>query len=74
MDSISERVVQDVLKRLRGSVTIIVIAHRLSTVDAADQVIVLHEGQVVERGRPDDLLCRGGHFLRLFKPQLSTAG
>ena len=60
MDSISERVVQDVLKRLRGSVTIIVIAHRLSTVDAADQVIVLHEGQVVERGRPDWLAsaCR----------------
>jgi subfamily B ATP-binding cassette protein MsbA len=74
MDSISERVVQDVLKRLRGSVTIIVIAHRLSTVDAADQVIVLHEGQVVEWGRPDDLLCRGGHFLRLFEPQRSAAG
>jgi ATP-binding cassette, subfamily B, bacterial MsbA len=74
MDSISEQVVQDVLGRLRASITIIVIAHRLSTVDAADRVIVLDEGQVVDRGRPDDLLRRDGHFLRLFESQLSTAG
>jgi ATP-binding cassette, subfamily B, bacterial MsbA len=74
IDSISERVVQDVLGRLYGSMTIIVIAHRLSTIDAADHVIVLNEGQVVDRGRPDDLLRREGHFLRLFDSQLSTAG
>jgi ABC-type multidrug transport system fused ATPase/permease subunit len=74
MDSISERVVQDVLARLHASITIIVIAHRLSTVDAADHVIVLNQGQVVDRGRPDDLLRREGHFLRLFDCQLSTAG
>jgi ABC-type multidrug transport system fused ATPase/permease subunit len=74
MDSISERVIQDVLAPLHASITTIVIAHRLSTVDAADHVIVLNQGQVVDRGRPGDLMRRDGHFLRLFESQFTTAG
>ena len=58
LDNENERFVQDAIERLHGELTIVVIAHRLSTVRGADQVIVLAAGQVVETGTPEELSRR----------------
>jgi subfamily B ATP-binding cassette protein MsbA len=65
LDSESERIVQDALTRLARGRTSLVIAHRLSTVRAADLIVVLDEGQVAEIGTHEDLLGRGGIYARL---------
>jgi len=69
LDSESERLIQDALKRLLRDRTVLVIAHRLSTVEHADQIAVLHDGRIVEVGRHADLLARGGHYAALYKMQ-----
>jgi ATP-binding cassette subfamily B protein len=78
LDSESERAVQRALKTALAGRTSLVIAHRLSTVRDADQILVLREGRIVERGRHDDLLSRGGLYAELyrtqFRPQGSPAG
>lgn len=70
LDSASERYVQQVIHSLReAGKTVIVIAHRLSTVAAADKVIVLDRGVVEEEGRPTELLARRGAYWRLWRAQ-----
>jgi ATP-binding cassette, subfamily B, bacterial MsbA len=70
LDTESERLVQDALTNLMKNRTSLVIAHRLSTVQFADEICVLHEGQIVERGKHDDLLKKGGMYKKLHDMQL----
>jgi subfamily B ATP-binding cassette protein MsbA len=67
LDSENERQVQDALKRLMKGRTSMVIAHRLSTVLDADRIYVVDQGRVVEQGRHDELLARGGLYARLYQ-------
>ncbi|WP_035517511.1 ABCB family ABC transporter ATP-binding protein/permease [Pseudohaliea rubra] len=69
LDSRSEAAVLDALKALARSHTTLVIAHRLSTVIDADELVVLSEGRVVERGTHDDLLARNGYYSHLWLAQ-----
>ncbi len=65
LDTESERLVQEALDRLMKTRTTIAIAHRLSTIKNADEICVLHEGRIVERGTHDKLLELGGYYKRL---------
>src|SRR5256885_16779497 len=62
LDTETERLVQEALDRLAEGRTTIAIAHRLSTVRDADQIVVPDRGQVVERGRHEELLAAGGRY------------
>jgi ATP-binding cassette subfamily B protein len=64
---------EEILSRLRGVMkdrTAIIISHRISTVRDADQIVVLDDGRVVEKGRHDELIRMGGHYAELYKKQL----
>ena len=65
LDTESERLVQDALERLRKTRTTVAIAHRLSTIKNADEICVLHEGRIVERGTHDKLLSFDGYYKKL---------
>ena len=65
LDTESEKLVQEALDRLTGSRTTISIAHRLSTIKNADEICVMHEGRIVERGRHDELIALNGYYKRL---------
>lgn len=65
LDTESERLVQEALERLMKSRTTIAIAHRLSTIKHADEICVMLEGEIVERGTHEELLERGGYYKRL---------
>ena len=65
LDTESERLVQEALENLRRNRTTIVIAHRLSTIRKADEICVMHEGEIVERGRHDELITMNGYYKRL---------
>jgi len=69
LDTESERLIQDALSRLMKNRTTLVIAHRLSTVEHADQIAVLDGGRVVERGTHQELLARGGQYAALHRLQ-----
>ena len=69
LDSESEGAIQDGLARLRAHRTTFVIAHRLSTIRSADQILVLEDGLIVERGRHAELLAKGGRYRELHDRQ-----
>lgn len=69
LDTESERLVQDALERLMKTRTTIAVAHRLSTIKSADEICVLHEGQIVERGTHDELLALNGYYKKLHDMQ-----
>ena len=69
LDSESEAKIQDGLNRLRQGRTTFVIAHRLSTIRSADQILVMEEGEIVERGTHDELLALGGRYKELHDRQ-----
>ncbi|NLT14296.1 MAG: ABC transporter ATP-binding protein [Clostridiales bacterium] len=73
LDSISENMIQEAIDPLITSRTSILIAHRLSTVLAADEILVVKEGQIVERGVHDDLLASGGLYTELYETQFRRA-
>jgi ATP-binding cassette subfamily B protein len=74
LDSESEAAVQRALSTALAGRTSVVIAHRLSTVREADQILVIDDGRVVERGRHDELLAAGGLFAELYRTQFSAQG
>jgi subfamily B ATP-binding cassette protein MsbA len=69
LDLISEHLVQDALEAFAAGRTVIVIAHRISTIEHADQVVVLDAGRVLEQGKVQDLVRSGGYFSRLYALQ-----
>ncbi len=71
LDTESEKLVQEALERLMKNRTTIVIAHRLSTIKNADEIYVIHEGEIVERGPHDALYEEGGFYTKLYNLQLS---
>ena len=72
LDSDSEAMIQDGLRSLRHGRTTFVIAHRLSTIRSADQILVVEEGTIVERGVHDSLVASGGKYRRLYEKQQWT--
>lgn len=69
LDTESERLVQDALERLMKTRTTVAIAHRLSTIKNADEICVLHEGEIVERGTHEELIEKGGYYRKLHEMQ-----
>ena len=69
LDTESERAVQDALDHLMSTRTTIAIAHRLSTIRHADEIIVLHDGRMVERGKHEELIALGGYYKKLYDMQ-----
>jgi ATP-binding cassette, subfamily B, bacterial len=72
LDSTSEAAVQAALGEALAGRTAVVIAHRLSTIRAADLILVIEDGQVVERGGHADLLAAGGRYAELYETQFAT--
>jgi subfamily B ATP-binding cassette protein MsbA len=73
LDTESERLIQDAIERLLEGRTVFVVAHRLSTVQRADQILVLEGGRIVERGDHRTLLAQAGRYKRLHDLQFETA-
>lgn len=74
LDPLSERMIQQTIQEGKGHRTTLVIAHRLSTVQVADRVLVLHKGRLVEEGSHEELLARNGYYARLYKAALLEEG
>ncbi len=74
LDLASERLVQDALEAFSSGKTVLIIAHRIPTIEHADEIIVLDAGRIVEQGPPGELATRGGAFARLLALQYRTRG
>jgi ATP-binding cassette subfamily B protein len=72
LDSITERFIQDKLDEIMGDKTVLVVAHRLSTVAHLDRILVFDKGRVIEDGSHDELLSQGGQYFRLWSRQFSA--
>jgi ATP-binding cassette, subfamily B, heavy metal transporter len=73
LDTHTEREIQSALADISRNRTTLVIAHRLSTVIDADEILVLDHGEIIERGRHDELLARGGHYAAMWNKQKEAA-
>ncbi len=73
LDSESEVLIQEALKHVMAGRTSIVIAHRLSTILAADLILVMDRGKIVERGKHNELLALGGLYAHLYETQFNRA-
>ena len=73
LDTESERLIQQALQKLMRNRTTLVIAHRLSTIEGADQIAVMEQGRIVERGSHAELLALGGHYAALHRMQFHDA-
>ena len=69
VDTITERLIQEALENLTANRTVLVIAHRLSTVRKADQIVCMQDGEIIELGTHDDLLQQDGHYAKLWNYQ-----
>jgi ATP-binding cassette subfamily B protein len=74
MDPLNERAIQQAIAALEDGRTVVVVAHRLRSIAGADQILVMEAGQIVERGRHDELLALGGLYARLWQAQDRAAG
>jgi ABC-type multidrug transport system fused ATPase/permease subunit len=72
VDSLTEAAVQIALDRLRKGRTTLVIAHRLSTIVKADQILVIHDGSILEQGTHEELLLKGGRYHKMWTSQTSA--
>lgn len=72
LDSHAERLIQEALAKLFQGRTVMAIAHRLSTILAADQILVINQGRIIERGRHHELLAQQGLYTRLYHEQFDT--
>lgn len=70
IDSETEEAIQQSLNRMRAGRTTIAIAHRLSTIQDADEILVLNQGEIVERGTHDALIAKGGIYYKMYQLQL----
>lgn len=70
LDTETERNIQSALNRVCADRTTIIIAHRLSTIIHADEILVLKEGEIVERGKHEDLISFGGVYQKMWEAQL----
>jgi ATP-binding cassette subfamily B protein len=73
LDSRTEAAIQDTLRRAREGRTTLVVAHRLSTVADADQILVIRDGRVVEQGRHGELLEQDGDYAALWRKQIGES-
>jgi ATP-binding cassette subfamily B protein len=74
VDPETERLIQNGLETLMKGRTSIVIAHRLSTILNVDRILVIRDGEIVERGTHRELVSQGGYYSKLFQLQFSTNG
>lgn len=73
IDTETESIIQQALEVLKRGRTTFIIAHRLSTIRSADQILVLHRGEIVERGNHDELMALGGRYFRMYQLQSGSA-
>ncbi len=72
LDAESERLVQEAIEKLHGKLTILVVAHRLSTITRADRIFAMEEGRIIESGSREELLALNGRFRQLYDMQFKT--
>ncbi|MCM3782860.1 ABC transporter ATP-binding protein/permease [Neobacillus mesonae] len=73
IDTETEALIQNALEVLKKGRTTFIIAHRLSTIRSADQILVLHKGEIVERGNHDELMAKGGRYYQMYQLQHGTS-